>query len=96
MQLLDRVPPSLTPKEDTLALMRAGGGERSIGRIYAANTLGAIVGVCAPRGDAQLGTVEQFAASSRRGFTTALLACMAYSGAVTIVFYALVGPPTPP
>lgn len=31
----------------TLALMRAGAGERSIGRIYAANTLGAIVGVAA-------------------------------------------------
>lgn len=29
----------------TLALLRAGAGERSIGRIYAANTLGAIVGV---------------------------------------------------
>jgi predicted membrane-bound spermidine synthase len=29
----------------TLALLRAGHGERSIGRIYAANTLGAIVGV---------------------------------------------------
>lgn len=29
----------------TLALMRAGAGERSIGRIYAANTVGAIVGV---------------------------------------------------
>ncbi len=31
----------------TLALLRAGAGERSIGRIYAANTLGAIVGVAA-------------------------------------------------
>jgi predicted membrane-bound spermidine synthase len=29
----------------TLALLRAGAGERAIGRIYAANTLGAIVGV---------------------------------------------------
>ncbi|TWT17272.1 spermine synthase [Luteimonas marina] len=29
----------------TLALLRAGAGERSIGRIYAANTLGAIFGV---------------------------------------------------
>lgn len=29
----------------TLALLRAGAGERSIGRIYAANTLGAIAGV---------------------------------------------------
>lgn len=29
----------------TLALLRAGDGERSIGRIYAANTLGAIAGV---------------------------------------------------
>jgi spermidine synthase len=29
----------------TLALIRDGGGERSVGRIYAANTLGAIVGV---------------------------------------------------
>jgi spermidine synthase len=29
----------------TIALLRAGAGERSIGRIYAANTLGAIVGV---------------------------------------------------
>lgn len=31
----------------TLALLRAGAGERSIGRIYAANTLGAIAGVAA-------------------------------------------------
>lgn len=29
----------------TLALLRNGGGERAIGRVYAANTLGAIVGV---------------------------------------------------
>ena len=29
----------------TLALLRSGGGERSIGRVYAANTLGAILGV---------------------------------------------------
>jgi predicted membrane-bound spermidine synthase len=31
----------------TLALLRAGQGERAIGRVYAANTLGAIVGVLA-------------------------------------------------
>lgn len=31
----------------TLALIRAGGGEASVGRIYAANTIGAIVGVFA-------------------------------------------------
>ena len=31
----------------TLALLRAGAGERAIGRIYAANTLGAIAGVAA-------------------------------------------------
>lgn len=31
----------------TLALIRAGGGESSVGRIYAANTIGAIVGVFA-------------------------------------------------
>ncbi len=31
----------------TLALLREGAGERAIGRIYAANTLGAIVGVAA-------------------------------------------------
>lgn len=31
----------------TLALMRRGGGEASVGRIYAANTIGAIVGVFA-------------------------------------------------
>jgi len=29
----------------TLALLRNGGGERAIGRVYAANTLGAIIGV---------------------------------------------------
>ena len=29
----------------TLALLRIGGGERQIGRVYASNTLGAIVGV---------------------------------------------------
>jgi spermidine synthase len=29
----------------TLALLRAGGGEASVGRVYAANTVGAIVGV---------------------------------------------------
>ncbi|HKE47366.1 MAG TPA: spermine synthase [Rhodanobacteraceae bacterium] len=31
----------------TLSLLRSGGGEASVGRIYAANTLGAIVGVIA-------------------------------------------------
>ncbi|MEO5560616.1 MAG: fused MFS/spermidine synthase, partial [Dokdonella sp.] len=31
----------------TMALMRAGGGEAAVGRIYAANTIGAIVGVFA-------------------------------------------------
>jgi hypothetical protein len=29
----------------TLALIRDGGGERSVGRIYSANTLGAIAGI---------------------------------------------------
>ena len=58
--------------------------------------LGAIVAWSAQRGPAENASTQPIAVSVRRAFATSVLGCMAYSGAVTLVFYALVGPPAPP
>ena len=58
--------------------------------------LGAIVALSAQPAPAEGRSTQPIAALVRRAFATSVLACMAYSGAVTFAFYALVGPPAPP
>ena len=51
----------------THVLMRGGHGERAIGQVYSANTLGAIAGVLARRARARAGDRHEARAGARRG-----------------------------
>jgi len=59
--------------------------------------LGAIVGACSrSRPGDQRTSPADVAASARRAFAASVVACMAYSGCTTMLFYAVVGAPAPP